>query len=60
MSLDKAVKNLKWDKRLVEWNLRNGQLTPEELKKHLEALPDMKDKIDIVSLADDRQKSEPH
>ncbi len=60
MSLDKAMKNLKFDKRLVDWGLRHGQLTQEELKKHLESLPDLKDKVDVLNLGDDRQKPEPH
>lgn len=39
-SLAKAMKNLKLDSRLTEQNLRSGQITKEELKKHLESLPD--------------------
>jgi len=41
MSLDKAMKNLKFDKRLTEWYINNGQLTREELEAHLKTLPDM-------------------
>jgi hypothetical protein len=41
MSLDKSMKNLKFDKRMIEWSLNNGQLTQEELKAHLASLPDM-------------------
>ncbi|MBK9323625.1 MAG: hypothetical protein IPM97_11900 [Bdellovibrionaceae bacterium] len=41
MSLDKAMKNLKFDKRLIEWHVNNGQLSQEELKAYLASLPDM-------------------
>lgn len=60
MSLDKAMKNLKFDKRLTEINLGNGQMSKDELKKHLEALPDLKDKVEMVNLSDDLSHSEPH
>jgi len=40
MSLDKAMKNLKFDARMIEFNLRTGTLTKEELQKHLSQLPD--------------------
>lgn len=41
MSLDKAMKNLKFDKRLTEWYVNNGQLSKEDLEAHLKSLPDM-------------------
>jgi hypothetical protein len=41
MSLDKAMKNLKFDKRMIEWHQNNGQLSAEELKAHLASLPDV-------------------
>lgn len=60
MSLDKAMKSLKFDKRLTEWNLSNGQLTKEELKKHLDSLPDLKDKVDLVNIGDEAPTTEAH
>lgn len=60
MSLDKAMKNLKFDKRMTEKNLNNGSITKDELKKHLDSLPDMKDKVETVNLSDDRSKPEAH
>jgi hypothetical protein len=59
-TLSKAMKDLKFDKRLTEINLANGQLTKDELKKHLESLPDLAAKIEVVNLSDDRSRSEPH
>lgn len=41
MSLAKANKSLKWDKRLTERNLSVGEVSSEELKKYLEQLPDL-------------------
>ena len=62
MSLDKSMQTLKFDSRLVEYNLRSGQLTNEELAKHLASLPDLShncEKIDIDENGD-RQDSESH
>lgn len=53
MSLDKSLKNLKFDKRLTEYNLNKGLLTQDELKKHLDTLHDVGSKIDLVSLKKD-------
>ena len=53
MALDKSLKNLKFDKRLTEYNLNKGLLTQDELKKHLDTLQDVGSKIDLVSLKKD-------
>lgn len=53
MSLDKSLKNLKFDKRLTEYNLNKGLLTQDELKKHLDSLQDVGSKIDLVNLKKD-------
>lgn len=60
MSLDKAMKNLKFDKRMAEINLNNGQLTQEELKKHLEGLQDLAAQVDMISLTDDDSDTDKH
>lgn len=61
MSLDKAIKNLKYDKRMVEWNLNNGLLTKEELEKHTQQLPDLKEQVNLLDLeADTEDTNEPH
>lgn len=44
------MKNLKFDKRLIEWNLRNGIITQEEYKKYLEQLPDSGGNVDLLNL----------
>ena len=40
MSLDKALKNLKFDIRMTESNLNSGVISKEDLKAHLSQLPD--------------------
>lgn len=59
-SSDNSNKNIKFDKRLIEWNLNNGQLTKEEYKKYIEQLPDLADKIDLLSLGDDQPDGDTH
>lgn len=41
MSLNKAVENLKFDKRLLDLNLRLGRLTQDEYNQHLKSLEDL-------------------
>lgn len=60
MSLDKSMQNLKFDKRLAEWAVATGLISKEDLQKHLDALPDLGSKVEIVNLGDDRSRSETH
>lgn len=60
MSLAKANKEAKFDKRLTEQKLAKGELTKEELKQHLDALPDLKDKVELVNLDGERSRMEHH
>lgn len=50
MALDKAIVNLKWDKRMIEKNLQNGTLSKEEYEKMLKELPDMAENIDLINI----------
>lgn len=50
MSLNKALEDLKFDKRLTELNLKLGRITQEEVDKHQNALEDLEaqcEKLDI-------------
>ncbi len=50
MSLNKAVENLKFDKRLLDLNLRLGRLTQDEYNQHLKGLADLEadsSKVDL-------------
>lgn len=58
MSLNKSMKNLKYDKRLTEWNITNNQMTREEWNKHLENLPDLANEVAPVALEDDGDEEE--
>jgi len=55
MSLDKAMKNMKFDSRMLEINLRTGTLTKEEIKKYLEQLPDSGSNCEKLDLEEDHQ-----
>lgn len=58
MSLDKALKNLKFDVRMTEFNVNQGQISKEELKAHLDQLPDLQanaEKIDLEGEAKAQQ-----
>lgn len=39
--LPEMLKKLKYDKRMINWNLRQKLLTEEEYKKHLSSLKDL-------------------
>lgn len=56
MALDKAMKNLKFDVRLTEFNLNNGNLTQSELDAHLAKIPDSAAQAENVNL-DGRNKA---
>ncbi len=45
MGLKEALEQLKYDNRMSEINVKQGWVTPEELKKHKDQLPDSKDMI---------------
>lgn len=50
MSLNKALEDLKFDKRLFEINIRLGRLSTEEIEKHNKSLEDLEsqsEKLDI-------------
>lgn len=60
-SLNKANKNLKFDKRLTDWNLNNGHISREEWKKYLESLPDLAGRIDLINLsAEEKPRQDAH
>lgn len=50
MSLDKGLKNLKYDVRLTEYNLANGTLTKQELEAYLKQLPDSANMAESLNL----------
>jgi hypothetical protein len=59
MSLEKAMKNLKFDSRLTEYNLNSGILEKTELKEHLDRLPDLSNSAEPIDL-EKKEKAEQH
>lgn len=50
MSLNKALLNLKFDKRLLDLNVKMGRVTQEEMDANDKTLPDLEaqsEKLDI-------------
>ena len=55
-TLNKALEDLKFDKRLTELNLRLGRITQEEVDKQTNALEDLESQVEKLDL--DSEKSE--
>ncbi|MDX9731690.1 MAG: hypothetical protein RBT63_07965 [Bdellovibrionales bacterium] len=49
-SLAVEIERLKFDKRLLDFNLSRKRLSKEDLQKHLESLPDLADSVVRVDL----------
>lgn len=62
--IDKALEKMKFDTRLIDTNLNNGFISKEELKKHLEQLPDLSAHVAFVEIEgksnDDDSDLQPH
>jgi len=56
MSLDKALQNLKFDVRMSEINTKNGTLSKEDLKKHLDSIPDSAANADTLKIFEDKEE----
>ena len=50
MSLNKALENLKFDKRLVDLNVKQGRVTKEEVTKNDQSLPDLESQCEKLDL----------
>ncbi len=57
MSLDQAMKKLKFDSRLIEHNLSTGLITKEEYENHLKSLQDLAVQAAPVDLEEERPLS---
>jgi len=60
MSLDKALKNLKFDVRMTEFNVNQGSVSKEELKAHLNSLPDLASQAEQIDLEENSKSSQQH
>lgn len=57
MSLEKALKNLKFDVRMTEHNLNHSVITKEELQTHLKSLPDLASNSEQINLEGEGRRS---
>lgn len=46
---------IKFDARMVEYNLNRGLITKEELEKHLQSLPDLADQATTIEIEEGEQ-----
>lgn len=53
MSLSKEIEKLKYDKRLMDWNLSRGKVSKAELDSYLGSLPDLSHNVEEFSLGHD-------
>ncbi len=49
-SLATEIERLKFDKRLTDWSLSRKKFSKDELKKHLDSLPDLSENVIRVEL----------
>ncbi len=52
MDINKALETMKYDVRMIDWNLNQGLLKPNELTQQLASLPDSKPQAEEVTLED--------
>ncbi|MCB0355614.1 MAG: hypothetical protein KDD40_01320 [Bdellovibrionales bacterium] len=55
--LDTALANLKFDSRMIDWNIKNGLLTKEELQTYLNSLKDCSGNTVNIDLEEDSDYS---
>ena len=60
MSLDKSLKNLKYDVRMQEFNLNNSVITEADLKAHLAQVPDDVDQAVKLEIEDQHAAVQQH
>lgn len=53
MSLSKEIEKLKFDKRLLDWQVSRGRLSKADLKKYLDALPDLASNVEPLHFPED-------
>ncbi len=55
--LDKNLKALKYDQRMVDWNLSQDLLSKQELETYLKSLPDSIQNSEKLTLEDEGEYS---
>lgn len=56
--LPEMLKKLKYDKRMLNWNLRQKLLTEKEYQKHLKSLKDLSHLKSDVPIEDEEEEKE--
>lgn len=56
-TLNKALEDLKFDKRLTELNLRLGRITKEEVEKQINALEDLESQVEKLDLESEKSEN---
>ena len=57
MSLNKAYEKMKYDRRLLDLNLRLGQITQEEYDTYVNNLPDVGDNSEKINIEDSKSET---
>jgi hypothetical protein len=50
MELHEALQMVKYDTRLIDWNLKQGLINKDDYDMHLKALPDSTDRSQTLDL----------
>ena len=50
MSLNKALQDLKFDKRLIDLNVKQARITKEELEAYNKSLPDLSAECEKIEI----------
>lgn len=59
MSLARGMEDKKYDKRILEWNLRNGVISKEEYEQYLASMKDESDRaIEMKVFAENSQSGD--
>ncbi|MCM2354533.1 MAG: hypothetical protein NDI63_13030 [Pseudobdellovibrio sp.] len=56
-TLNKALEDLKFDKRLTELNLRLGRITKEEVEKQINSLEDLESQVEKLDLESEKSEN---
>lgn len=57
MSLNKALENLKFDKRLIELNLKLGRINKSDLEQYKTSLKDLEANSEKIDLEKEEKQS---
>lgn len=53
MGLSQELEKLKYDKRLSDWYVSRGLISKDELKNHLNSLPDLSENVEPFNLGEE-------